>query len=204
MGSTLTVAAVLAITALVATMFSVELGLSVAIIEILAGIVVGNTLHLASPDWLVFLAGFGSVVLTFLAGAEVDPAALRKSCPDKSLFLGHANLESGGADARAVPLTEILRPTERAFHYCNSARPGRAASQPRKSSRCRRLLCPTRSRRVRSRRGMRPATAGPDPHRPRCPVAGCWPAGQDSGASWRPHRARWRTAVPGWAAADRG
>ncbi len=79
MGTTLTVAAVLAIAALAASMISVELGLSVAIIEILAGIAVGNTLHLPTPDWLVFLAGFGSVVLTFLAGAEVDPAALRKS-----------------------------------------------------------------------------------------------------------------------------
>lgn len=79
MGTTLTVAAVLVITALAASMLSVELGLSVAVIEILAGIVVGNTLRLATPDWLVFLASFGSVVLTFLAGAEVDPAALRRS-----------------------------------------------------------------------------------------------------------------------------
>lgn len=79
MGTTLTVAAVLAVTALVASMFSVELGLSVAIIEIIAGIVVGNTMHLATPEWLVFFASFGSVVLTFLAGAEVDPSALRRS-----------------------------------------------------------------------------------------------------------------------------
>ena len=86
MGSTLTVAAVLAVTVLVAAMFSVELGLSVAIIEILAGMVVGNTLHLASPDWLVFLAGFASVVLTFLAGAEVDPTALRKSWKASTLI----------------------------------------------------------------------------------------------------------------------
>src|SRR5689334_7394509 len=75
--STLYVAAVLAIVALAASMFSVEFGLSVAIIEIVAGAVIGNTLHLATPDWLVFLAGFGSVVLTFLAGAEVDPGYLR-------------------------------------------------------------------------------------------------------------------------------
>jgi Kef-type K+ transport system membrane component KefB len=86
MGTTLMVAAVLAVTVLVAAMFSVELGLSVATIEILAGIVVGNTLHIASPDWLVFLAGFGSVVLTFLAGAEVDSAALRKSWKASTLI----------------------------------------------------------------------------------------------------------------------
>jgi Kef-type K+ transport system membrane component KefB len=78
-GTTLTVAAVLVIAALVAAVISVELGLSVAVIEILAGIVIGNTMHLATPDWLVFLAGFGSVLLTFLAGAEVDPTALRRS-----------------------------------------------------------------------------------------------------------------------------
>jgi Kef-type K+ transport system membrane component KefB len=60
-------------------MLSVELALSVAVIEILAGVVVGNTMHLGTPEWLVFLASFGSVVLTFLAGAEVDPTALRRS-----------------------------------------------------------------------------------------------------------------------------
>jgi Kef-type K+ transport system membrane component KefB len=79
MGTTLTVAAALAVAALIATMFAVELGLSVAVVEILAGILVGNALHLSTPDWLVFLASFGSVVLTFLAGAEVDPTALRES-----------------------------------------------------------------------------------------------------------------------------
>lgn len=81
------VAAVLAIVVLVASMFSVELGLSVAIIEIIAGAVVGNTLHLATPDWLTFLAGFGSVVLTFLAGAEVDPSHMRATLKP-SLIIG--------------------------------------------------------------------------------------------------------------------
>jgi Kef-type K+ transport system membrane component KefB len=86
-GTTLALAAVLAVTALVATVISVELGLSVAVIEIVAGIAVGNTLHLGSPDWLAFLASFGSVLLTFLAGAEVDPVALRKSLRG-SLLIG--------------------------------------------------------------------------------------------------------------------
>lgn len=46
--ATLYVAAVLAIVVLFASMFSVELGLSVAIIEIIVGAVVGNTLHLTT------------------------------------------------------------------------------------------------------------------------------------------------------------
>lgn len=74
---TLFVAAVLGVVILVASMVSVELGLAVAILEILAGVVIGNTLALPAPEWLVFLAGFASVVLTFLAGAEVDPDHLR-------------------------------------------------------------------------------------------------------------------------------
>lgn len=74
---TLFVAAVLGVVILVASMVSVELGLAVAILEIIAGVVIGNTLALPAPEWLVFLAGFASVVLTFLAGAEVDPDHLR-------------------------------------------------------------------------------------------------------------------------------
>ncbi len=79
MGTTLYVAMVLALVALVASMLSVEIALSVSVIEIVAGVVVGNTLHLSTPQWLVFLASFGSVVLTFLAGSEVDPDELRKT-----------------------------------------------------------------------------------------------------------------------------
>jgi nucleotide-binding universal stress UspA family protein len=71
------IAAVLAVATLAASMLSVKLGLSVAVIEICLGVAVGNTLHLTAPQWLVFLASFGSVVLTFLAGAEVDPDEFR-------------------------------------------------------------------------------------------------------------------------------
>jgi Kef-type K+ transport system membrane component KefB len=79
MTTSLYVGVVLFVVVLVASVVSVELGLSVAIIEIVLGVVVGNTLHLSTPDWLTFLAGFGSVVLTFLAGAEVDPDTFRSS-----------------------------------------------------------------------------------------------------------------------------
>lgn len=87
MGTTLYVAMVLAVVVLAASMLSVELGLSVAVIEICLGVAVGNTLHLPTPDWLVFLASFGSVVLTFLAGAEVDPGELRETWK-ASLLIG--------------------------------------------------------------------------------------------------------------------
>ena len=87
METSLYVAMVLAVVVMAASMLSVELGLSVAVIEICLGVAVGNTLHLPTPDWLVFLAGFGSVVLTFLAGAEVDPGELRQTWK-ASLLIG--------------------------------------------------------------------------------------------------------------------
>ena len=63
---------------LLASMISVELGVSIAIIEILAGVLAGNFFGLHTTPWIDFLAGFASIVLTFLAGTEVDPDLLRE------------------------------------------------------------------------------------------------------------------------------
>jgi Kef-type K+ transport system membrane component KefB len=72
-------AAILVGGVLIASMVSVELGISVALIELAFGVALGNIFSL-NPDqsWLVFIAGFASVVLTFLAGAEVDPDYFRE------------------------------------------------------------------------------------------------------------------------------
>ncbi len=80
-------AAIAGVLILVASIVSVELGLSVAIIEIALGVVAGNFLGLTSTPWIDFLAGFGSIVLTFLAGAEVDPTLLRAKYKE-SLLIG--------------------------------------------------------------------------------------------------------------------
>jgi len=65
-------AALLAGTILLASTISVELGLSVALIELVAGVIVGNTFHVVVPSWLAFIGSFAGIVLTFQAGAEVD------------------------------------------------------------------------------------------------------------------------------------
>jgi Kef-type K+ transport system membrane component KefB len=64
--------------ALVASLVSIRLGISVALIEIVVGVLAGNLVGLESTPWIDFLAMFGSVLLTFLAGAEIDPASLRR------------------------------------------------------------------------------------------------------------------------------
>lgn len=75
---TLLVATILGGLILLASVVSVELGLSVAIIEIALGVLAGNFLGISSPAWMDFIAAFASIVLTFLAGAEVDPKLLRE------------------------------------------------------------------------------------------------------------------------------
>lgn len=71
-------AAVLVSLALLASMVSVEVGVTVALVELTFGVVAGNAFDLQSQDWLTFVAAFGSIVLTFLAGMEVDPAYMRR------------------------------------------------------------------------------------------------------------------------------
>ena len=69
--------------AFTASLISIRVGISVALIEILVGVAAGN-IHFAggqnilqTTDWVNFLAMLGSGVLTFLAGAEIDPVSLR-------------------------------------------------------------------------------------------------------------------------------
>ena len=76
--SDIAIAAILAGTVLLASTVSVEIGLSVALIELFAGFVVGNALHLDVPSWLSFLGSFAGIVLTFQAGAEVDVPQFRR------------------------------------------------------------------------------------------------------------------------------
>ena len=76
--SELALAAVLAITIVLASMVSVEIGISVALIELAAGVVVGNVFTITVPDWLSFIGSFAGVVLTYLAGAEVDVPQFRR------------------------------------------------------------------------------------------------------------------------------
>ena len=60
--------------ALAASLVSIWAGISVALIEIFVGVLAGNFFHLqANNEWIGFLAMLGSGVLTFLAGAEIDP-----------------------------------------------------------------------------------------------------------------------------------
>jgi Kef-type K+ transport system membrane component KefB len=64
--------------ALLASLISIRVAVSVALIEIVVGAVAGNLIGLQITDWVNFLAGFGAILLTFLAGAEIDPRIVKK------------------------------------------------------------------------------------------------------------------------------
>lgn len=64
--------------ALLASLVSIRVGLSVALVEILVGAFGGNLFGLDAAAWVNYLAGVGAILLTFLAGAEIDPGVIRK------------------------------------------------------------------------------------------------------------------------------
>ncbi|RAZ91504.1 cation:proton antiporter [Mesorhizobium hawassense] len=64
--------------ALLASVISIRVAMSVALVEIIVGGVAGNTIGLHLTEWVNFLAGFGAILLTFLAGTEIDPTVVRK------------------------------------------------------------------------------------------------------------------------------
>ncbi|OGO38470.1 MAG: potassium transporter [Chloroflexi bacterium RBG_16_57_8] len=76
---------VMGVIVLVASLISLKLGLSVAIIEILLG-AVGGSLGLHTQDWMVYLASFGGIVLTFLAGTEIDTQLMRQKFKESFLI----------------------------------------------------------------------------------------------------------------------
>ncbi len=75
------VAAIWAGMALLASVVSIQLVVPAALVEIVVGALAGNIPgireHISQPEFVSFLAGIGSLVLTFLAGAEIDPVSLR-------------------------------------------------------------------------------------------------------------------------------
>jgi Kef-type K+ transport system membrane component KefB len=87
--------------ALVASLISIRLGISVALVEIAVGVVGGNVLGLATTPWIDFLAAFGAILLTFLAGAEIEPEALRRHLRP-SLVIGTISFAAPGAAAFLV------------------------------------------------------------------------------------------------------
>src|SRR5579863_6057687 len=65
--------------ALVAATGSLYITISAALFEIVVGAIAGNTIGLPLTPWINYIAGAGAVVLTFLAGTDIDPHVVKKN-----------------------------------------------------------------------------------------------------------------------------
>jgi len=82
--------------ALIATLFSIWFRIATALSEIIVGTVaqliigamIGSAVLGTKEPWIVFLSGTGAIVLTFLAGAELDPVVFKAKWKESSLIGG--------------------------------------------------------------------------------------------------------------------
>ena len=92
--------------ALLASTVSIWIAVPAALVEIVIGALAGNIpgiqQHATQTGFVTFLAGVGSLVLTFLAGAEIDPVSLR----------GHWKASV------SIGLVSFLLPFLAAFGFC--------------------------------------------------------------------------------------
>jgi len=76
---------IVALLVLISSLISLRVGLSVAIIEIVLGAVAGN-LGLKTEEWMLYLANFGGIILTYLAGTEIDTRMMRNHFKESFLI----------------------------------------------------------------------------------------------------------------------
>ncbi|MBI1731940.1 MAG: cation:proton antiporter [Gammaproteobacteria bacterium] len=67
------------------SLLSLRLGLSVAIIEITLGAIAGS-LGLRTEEWMQYMATFGGILLTYLAGTEIDTVLMKEKFKESFLI----------------------------------------------------------------------------------------------------------------------
>jgi len=65
--------------ALFAALGSMLVTISAALFEIVIGGIAGNTVGLPLTPWINYIASFGAIVLTFLAGTDIDPHVVKRN-----------------------------------------------------------------------------------------------------------------------------
>lgn len=76
---------IMAFIVFISCLFSVRIGLSVAIIELTLGAIAGN-LGLSPQEWMIYLASLGGILLTFLSGTEIDTKLFREKFRESFLI----------------------------------------------------------------------------------------------------------------------
>ncbi|MEK6645756.1 MAG: cation:proton antiporter [Candidatus Firestonebacteria bacterium] len=69
----------------ISSFISLKVGLSVAIIEVLLGVIAG-AFGLKAEPWMIYIGSFGGIVLTFLAGTEIDIDSIKEKLKESFLI----------------------------------------------------------------------------------------------------------------------
>jgi Kef-type K+ transport system membrane component KefB len=77
---------ILVIVILLSSLVSLRLGVAVAIIELIIGAIFGNLGFLHASDWMTLIATFGGILLTFMAGTEIDTQVMREKYKESFLI----------------------------------------------------------------------------------------------------------------------
>lgn len=89
--------------ALLASIVSIKLGVSVALVEILVGVCAGNLFGIHSSPWIDFLARFGSGLLTFLVTALIGSAVVPTVIAQKKFLPDTRIIDRTEEDIEAFP-----------------------------------------------------------------------------------------------------
>ena len=94
--------------ALVASIVSIRVAISVALIEIMVGALARQCDRPAADGMGEFLAGFGAIMLTFLAGTEIDPRRGAQALPFRPVDRRRRLLRALSRRPRLRPLRDPL------------------------------------------------------------------------------------------------
>lgn len=76
---------VIATAVLLSSLISLRVGISVAIIEIIIGALIGNS-GIKTEEWMLYLSNFGGIILTYLAGTEIDTKLFKDKLKESFLI----------------------------------------------------------------------------------------------------------------------
>ena len=74
-----------------ASLISLRVGISVAVIEVLLG-AIASSLGMQTEDWMIYIANFGGIILTFMAGTEIDTDLMKEKFKESFLIGGFSFL----------------------------------------------------------------------------------------------------------------
>jgi len=69
-----------------ASLISIRIGFSVAIIEVIIGAIAGNLGYIQPEAWMMYIATLGGIILTFLAGTEINLQLMREKFKESFLL----------------------------------------------------------------------------------------------------------------------